>query len=226
MSIKQKKQVMKLITVLDCLILLLVFSLMSFDHAETTKFESKKTTSLNKTITVADNEVKTTEFSLGNSKPIEEEPPVTIVVNEPVVIQPDIVYDGLTLEQLGAKLDRSLNSSLAGKGSLIANHSLQLGLDPYLAVAIVLQETGCKWNCSELVKQCNNVGGQKGTGCGNTGYQSYSTLDEGILGFMDNLYNNYYSKGLTTPETINIKYASSPTWSTKINNYITTIKAS
>ena len=76
-------------------------------------------------------------------------------IEEPVK---PVVYDNMTMEELSAKLDRSLNSDLLGKGYLFASKSLELGVDPYVAVAIVLEETGCKWNCSNLVKQCNNVG--------------------------------------------------------------------
>ena len=54
-----------------------------------------------------------------------------------------IVYDGMTLNQLAEKLNRSLKSTIAGKGYLIASYSLQLGVDPYLATAIILHETGC-----------------------------------------------------------------------------------
>ena len=136
------------------------------------------------------------------------------------------VYDGLTIEELSDKLNRSLNSTIAGKGELFANYSMELGIDPYMAVAIVLHETGCTWDCSYLVKACNNVGGQKGTpSCGGGAYRSYPTLDDGIRGFMDNLYNNYYAYGLTTPELINPKYASSKTWATNVNAYIERIKA-
>lgn len=137
-----------------------------------------------------------------------------------------IVYDNMTMDELAAKLDRSLNSTLASKGYLFATRSIELGIDPYLAVAIVLQETGCKWECSTLVKQCNNVGGQKGApGCNGGSYRAFSTLDEGINGFLNNLYNNYYAVGLNTPELINPKYAESTTWAEKINNYIAEIKA-
>ena len=148
-----------------------------------------------------------------------------VAVEEPVA--EEIVYDGLTRQQLIDKLNRNLNSTLSGKGELFADYALELGLDPYLAVAIVLHETGCSWDCSDLVKYCNNVGGQKGSpGCGNGSYMAYPTLDEGIRGYMDNLYNNYYALGLTTPETINPKYAASTTWASKINSYIEKIKAS
>lgn len=140
---------------------------------------------------------------------------------------PKIVYDGLTLDELAEKLNRSLNSSLSGYGYQFASKSLELGLDPYLAVAIVLHETGCSWSCSELVNQCYNVGGQKGApGCWGGEYQAFNSMEEGINAFLENLYYNYVAQGLTTPETINTTYAASTTWADKIYYYIDKIKAS
>ena len=137
-----------------------------------------------------------------------------------------IVYDGLTMGQLADKLNRSLKSTIFGKGYLIASYSLQLGIDPYMATAIILHETGCNGTCSRLVRECNNVGGQKGgPSCGGGSYKAYTTLDEGIMGYLDNLYRNYYSYGLTTPETIGPKYAASTTWASQVNNYIALIKS-
>lgn len=158
---------------------------------------------------------------------LKEEKDTTVVEESPKASERNIVYDGMTLEELSAKLDRSLNSTLSGKGYLFAKTSLELGVDPYLAVAIVLEETGCKWDCSGLVKQCNNVGGQKGGNvkCNGGSYRYYPTLDEGIYGFIDNLARNYYAVGLTTPEAMNSKYAESKTWATKVNNYIAAIRA-
>lgn len=135
------------------------------------------------------------------------------------------VYNNMTMKELEKKLNKSLNSTLSNTGNLFAKYSIKYGVDPYLAVAIALHETGCKWECSTLVKQCNNVGGQKGSpGCGGGAYQSFSTLEEGIHGFIYNIYNNYYKHGLNTPELMNRKYAASTTWSTKVNSYITSIK--
>ena len=137
-----------------------------------------------------------------------------------------IVYDGLTMNQLAEKLNRSLNSTISGKGYLIASYSLQLGIDPYMATAIILHETGCNGTCSSLVRECNNVGGQKGgPSCGGGSYKAYPTLDEGIMGYLDNLYRNYYAYGLTTPETIGPKYAASTTWASQVNNYIAMVKS-
>lgn len=133
-----------------------------------------------------------------------------------------IVYDGLTLDELAQKLDRSLTNELSGMGYEIASRAINLGIDPYLAVAIILHETGCSWNCSTILKTKNNVGGMKAS---NGNYASYPTLVEGIDAFMNNLYYNYYQKGLTTPEAMNKKYAESTAWSSKINNYIEKISA-
>ena len=146
--------------------------------------------------------------------------------NEPEKIElPEIdpiVYDGLTLDELAEKLDRSLTNELSGMGYEIASRAINLGIDPYLAVAIILHETGCSWTCSTLLKNKNNVGGMKASS-GN--YASYPTLVDGIEAFMNNLYYNYYQKGLTTPEAMNKKYAESTAWSSKINNYIEKISA-
>lgn len=146
--------------------------------------------------------------------------------DENKIIQPEIVYDGLTLEELSDKLNRSLNSTISGYGNLFATRSIELGLDPYLAVAIVLHETGCSWGCSELVNQCYNVGGQKGApGCWGGSYRAFNSMEEGINAYLENLYYNYYAIGLTTPETINPKYAESTAWASRVNAYIEKIKA-
>ena len=57
-------------------------------------------------------------------------------------------------------------------------------------------------------------------------YKSFDSLEEGIIYFLEMLYNKYYSKGLTTPELINPKYAEDKNWASKVNKYITSIKAS
>ena len=144
-----------------------------------------------------------------------------------VYIPPRVeVYDGMTMEELAAKLDRSLGSGyLAGKGSLIANKCIELGVDPYIAVAIMLHETGCSYGCSSLVLTCNNVGGQKGSpSCGGGSYKYYATIDDGIVGHIENLYNNYFSRGYNTVESIGPRYAESNTWISKINYFVNVIK--
>ncbi len=132
------------------------------------------------------------------------------------------VYDDMTLEQLAEKIERNLNSTLTGKGYLIASYSLQQGVDPYLALAIMLHETGCAWSCSTLTQVNHNVGGMRGS----NGYLYFATIDEGIKAFIDNLSRNYIRYGLTTAETMNSKYAENPNWHVAVNRYIEQIKAS
>ena len=137
------------------------------------------------------------------------------------------VYEGMTMEELSEKLNRSLGTGyIAGKGNVIASKCIELGVDPYVATAIMLHETGCKYSCSKLVLQCNNVGGQKGSPSCSGSYKGYNTIDEGIIGHIENLYLRYYSKGLNTVETIGPRYAESNTWVSKINWYVSQIRAS
>lgn len=134
-----------------------------------------------------------------------------------------IVFDGLTLTELSNKLNKHLSSTLTDTGIYFANYTKKTGLDPYLAVAIVLHETGCKWTCSSLVRDNYNIGGLKSDGK----FIKYNSLEEGIDGYLNILFNNYYNKGLNTAELIQSKYApNSTTWTEKINWYINTIKES
>ena len=151
---------------------------------------------------------------------------VTSQIQEPQVQAEPIVYDGMTLTELAEKLNRTLKSTLSGTGMSFAKYAIDMNIDPYLAVAIVLHETGCNGTCSKQVRQCYNVGGMKGgPSCNGTSYKKFNSLDDGIYSFMYNLKTNYYDKGLTTPEQMNKKYAASKAWAGKIHHYINKIKA-
>lgn len=146
-----------------------------------------------------------------------------------VLIPPRVeVFDGLTIEELTAKLDKNLGTDLlAGKGYFIAVSCLERGVDPYIATAIMLHETGCGSKCSNLARTCFNVSGQKGSpGCNGGRYKKFNTLEEGILGLINNLYKNYYSAGLNTVEKIAPRYAEGNTWAGKINYFVNKIKNS
>ena len=131
------------------------------------------------------------------------------------------VYDGMTLDELSSKLNKSLKGILSNKGKLIATRCLKYGVDPYVAVAIMLHETGCNSRCSSLSTKYYNVGGMRGS----NGYMHFNSIDEGINRFIDNLYKGYYKIGLNTPEKMNKKYAESTTWASKINEYVKKIKS-
>ena len=143
----------------------------------------------------------------------------------PASIESVEVYEGMTIEELSSQINKSLKGYIAGKGDLIARHSLDTGVDPFVATAIMLHETGCNGKCSVLTTECNNVGGQKGyPRCGNGSYKRYDTLDDGIRGVINNLSKNYYGIGLNTVEKIAPKYAEGNTWAGKINYYVNKIR--
>ena len=136
-----------------------------------------------------------------------------------------VVWDDLTVEELTLKLNKNLYSDLEGMGEHFARYTEETGLDPYLAVAIVNLETGCKWGCSTLARSCNNIGGIKGSpSCNGGSYKRFDTLEEGIKSYLDLVYYNYYSVGLDTAEKMNPKYAESTSWAFKVNNYYNDIK--
>lgn len=184
-------------------------------------------------IILKDREVASAKMEIKEETEVEKKEVLTEVKMETapasVIVPPRVeVYEGMTMDELAAKLNRNLGTDVvAGKGLLIATQCIQKGVDPYVATAILLHETGCGSKCSALTRQCNNVGGQKGApGCNGGSYKSYPTLDDGIVGFIDNLYRNYYSKGLNTIDTMASRYAASPAWPGKIHWYVNKIRAS
>lgn len=239
-----KKRV--LVTILSSLLVFLIFLLFEVDNSNNSMFTRMIKISTNKSSHYVEEDIKIVEVntnegqspekvqenvSTQEEKKEEETSTVTNMSNESLAdlnvvkaVRSEKVYDGLTMDELASKLERSLKNELSGKGYLYASYSLEKGVDPYLAVAISLEETGCNWNCSNLVKTCNNVGGMKGSGCGS--YGAFPTLDDGIRAFIDNIYRNYVAYGLTTADTMNPKYAENPLWSTNVNRYITKIKNS
>jgi len=144
-----------------------------------------------------------------------------VVNNEEVDVEP-VVYEDLTLQELGKKIDNVFNSTLDGYGEIVASKSLESNIDPVVAASIILVETGCKWTCSSLVRNNNNVGGMRGS----KGYMTFNTLEDGIQAFINNLSRNYYEKGLNTPELMNKKYAENPNWHKDVYYYVDLIKAS
>lgn len=133
------------------------------------------------------------------------------------------VFEGMTIDELAEKINRTLKNEISGQGYTIANKCIELGVDPYIATAIIMHETGCGQNqCSNIARNCFNFGGQKGSGCG--AYKKYNSIEEGLEGMITNLYNNYYSHGLNTVESIGPRYAESNTWVSKINWYVNKIR--
>jgi len=163
---------------------------------------------------------------LQDTKEPEEIQPIEIIeiVDAYEHIEP-IVFDGMTMPELSELLDRSLKHELYGYGTLIAELSIEKEICPYMAVAIILHETGCFSNrCSRLVRECNNVGGNKSRNGGCGSFRRFDTIDDGIYFFTNNLSVGYFQRGLDTPELINTRYATSEAWAGKIHHYIERVK--
>ncbi len=146
-----------------------------------------------------------------------------------IIVPPRVeVYEGQTLEELAARLNRHLgNDIVAGKGELIATESLNKGVDPYIVVAIIAQESGCTGSngCSNLARYCYNFGGQKGKpSCNGGAFRQFDTVDEGLVGLINNLSKNYFALGLTTPETIGPKYCEGNEWAGHITWFVNKIR--
>ena len=131
------------------------------------------------------------------------------------------VYEGKTREEVINQLNKSLGGVLSGKANIIVDKALSLGVDPYVAVAIMVHESAN--GNSRIARNCNNFGGQKGTGCG--GWKSYPSVQAGIEGMIQNMYNNYYSKGLNTIDKMASRYAASPAWPAKIHSFVNKLKS-
>lgn|GEM_PF-3881145 len=128
-----------------------------------------------------------------------------------IIAHKEIVFNGLTIDEVASKLNRRLGGVLKNKGEVYANVAMSYGMDPFIPASISILETG---NGTSYLASKNNVGGIK---CSATRYCTYATIDEGIQRYIGMIYRNYYLKGLTTVDLMASKYAESPTWATKVN---------
>ena len=135
-------------------------------------------------------------------------------------------YDGEYKEEIIKKINKNLKYKLKDKGDFIVTYSLEKGVDPYLVTGIIIHETGCSWGCSNLVKKCNNVAGNKGKpSCNGGSYRKFNSIEDGIK-FSINVISSYYKNGYNTPKLMNKKYASDKKWHVKVEKYINKIKNS
>lgn len=130
----------------------------------------------------------------------------------------ELMFENQTVLEVAEVLDKTFEGALAGQGELFAILCMEKGMDPYLAAAISAHETANGKSNAARVK--NNFGGIM---C-RSGLCSYSTKEAGITKFINNIYKNYYSKGLTTPNSMAKKYAADPAWPTRVNNWYKQIK--
>lgn len=146
---------------------------------------------------------------------------------EAVIIEP-IVYEDMTMLELSEQLEKSMKNELSGYGSVYAKYAIEYGVDPYLALAITLYETGCSGNgCSYVARACNNVGGMvRGTtSCYGSRFGGFNSMEEGIERLIYNIRVTYHDYGLMTPYEMQKKYAGgSTTWGNKVTYFMNKIR--
>lgn len=135
-------------------------------------------------------------------------------------VNKEVLYDGLNEQELTNKINRFLKNEMAGTGSVFVDYYKKTGLDPYIAIAISLHETGCNGKCYYLAVERNNFGGMFSGGK----LIQFETKEIGLQSYLDNLYRNYWNKGLKTTKQINKKYATNPNWYKTVDYYISEIK--
>lgn len=238
MTFKYKKELAIIsIAFLSCFVLVLGIKKLYFNENEKTVNSVEHDEQNNMKFAQATTEALTTTYDplasvIMNYREDEEIEVANEIYEYPYEKAPEIkedgsiIYDGMTVTELTNKLNKSLGSYMTNTGYFFADYTRRTGLDPYLSVAIVLLETGCKWECSKMTVECNNIGGLKGSGsCNGTSYSKYDDLDKGIESYLNIIYYNYYANGLDTPVKMSDKYASSSKWAEKVNRYIEEIKS-
>lgn len=140
------------------------------------------------------------------------------VVTTTSSVDNSLTFEGKNISEIGAIINKTLGGILAGTGETFARLSLEKGMDPYLLAAISVHETGN--GTSSAARNKYNFGGIM---C-SKGLCSYSSVDDGLTSYVNVVYRNYYSVGLTTPEAMNPKYAASTSWATKVTSWYNAIK--
>lgn len=135
-------------------------------------------------------------------------------------VQEDVslAFEGKSVLEVAEVLNKTLGGILVNQGEAFARLSMEKGMDPYLLVAISIHETGN--GTSSAARNKYNFGGLMCSGrlC------TYSSVEDGIEKYINIVYKNYFSQGLTTAETMNKKYAASTSWAMQVNAWYDRIK--
>ena len=119
-----------LVMVLSCLLEFLISLLFIEDNTDYGMLTRMITISTNKTSNYVDNEMKVVEVDTKDGQVSEKKDTNTgdnssnvgLVNLNMVEAKKAAVYDGMTVEELASKLDRSLKNELSGKGYLYASY--------------------------------------------------------------------------------------------------------
>ncbi len=154
---------------------------------------------------------------------------------KPVVIETEKVefldvvveeYNKEKIENIIAKMDKYFNKTpLEGYGEYIVKTAAYKGVDPYLIGGIILESTTCKYDCTILFKECNNVYMEKGEpGCFGGSYKKYDKIDDSILDLVLNIRKNFEDSKEQTPVKIYKHFNKNSSWAFKVNKYIEILK--
>ena len=156
-----------------------------------------------------------------------------IVDDLDVMLETDLSYNDESADIIGKKIDNYLKSDMENKGAMIAKYSIVNELDPYLVAGIILEETSCEFECSVLVKSCNNVAklnynrdNLTEAACFGGSYQKFNSLEDGIKAFINVLKYDFYENELTTPGAIYKPFNRDVAWAFRVNQNIEKIKNS
>lgn len=107
-------------------------------------------------------------------------------------------------------------TQLAGIGHAIAQVEQQYGINGFFTLAVAKLESGN--GSSRLAQNKNNIFGMNAIDSNpyNAAF-TYESKSHSVLDFGARLKKNYIDRGLTTLPSINAKYSSSSSWSTKVN---------
>lgn len=138
----------------------------------------------------------------------------------------DTSYDGVSIEEIGKKIDKVYSETLLdGYGEFIAKTSVSKGVNPYLIGGIILENTACKNECTIIFKQCNNVSSMKGApGCFGGSYKKYNSVGDSILDLVNEISKNFYTKDMQVPTKMYKDYGKNATWAFKVNKIMENIK--
>ena len=155
-----------------------------------------------------------------------DEPIVDPEKNETPEKPVDTSYNGETYEQIGEKMDNIFKKTdLEGYGEFIAKTSIAKSVNPYLIGGIIMESTNCKYECSVIYKQCNNVSGMKGEpGCFGGTYKKYNNINDGITDLVNDISDKFLAVDMQAPYKMYKKYGKNETWAFKVNKYMEQLK--
>ena len=153
---------------------------------------------------------------------------------KPIVIVEDISedeeadvgeYNGESVEKIIEKMKKFfVETPLEGYEENIVNVSVRNNVNPYLVSAIILESTSCKYNCTVIFNECNNVSSTKGKpGCFGGSYRLYDSVEDSIKDLVESIKSKF-SEDEQIPNKMYSKFDRNAIWAFKVNKYMDEIK--